>query len=217
MISFKGPPSGSFKKSIMAAAKAAEIAATKGMRTTAADLKGAVRSEIVSAGLGRKLANSVRSIDYPKSGTSLNPAGVVVSKAPHILDAYENGVTIGPKRSRYLAIPTPDAPKGRGGRKLKVREAIERFGEARVIKDPTSGRLCLVFFTIAALSGKGQRRATAGRLKQGRRRAAKIFFFLIPAVRLPKKLDVAAALHRTAARLKPNIAAAWPTTLEALE
>lgn len=217
MITFKAPPAGTFKKIMTGAAKAARIAATKGMRDTNAHLKAAVRADIVAAGLGSKLPKTVRSIDYPKTGISLNPAGVVVSNAPHILDAFENGASITAKGGRYLAIPTPDAPKGRGGRRLKIREAIDRFGEPRVIKDPTSGRLSIAFFTIAARSGKGQRRATSGRLKQGRQRALKIFFYLVPATRLTKRLDVAGALQRAAAQLKPNIAAAWPNNLDALE
>lgn len=216
MITFKLPAPGSFKKTMTSAAKAARIAATKGMRMTTADLKVAVRAEITRGGLGTRLPKSVRSIDYPKSGTSLSPAGVVVSNAPHILDAFENGVTIGPKRGSYLAIPTADAPKGRGGRRLKVREAIERFGEPRVIKDPTTAKLCMAFFTIAAKSGNGQRRATAGRMKQGRRRTLKIFFFLVPLARLPRRLNVASVLQRVGGRLKSNVAAAWPTNLDNL-
>jgi hypothetical protein len=56
---------------------AAEIAAgeramSAAMRQAGAGLKGAWRGQIVGAGLGARLTNSIRSEVFPKAGASLN-------------------------------------------------------------------------------------------------------------------------------------------------
>jgi Family of unknown function (DUF6441) len=74
----------------LVAMMAAEIAAgeravTAAMREAGTGLKLAWRSQIVGAGLGPRLANSIRSEVFPKAGASLNAAAVVWSKAPVIV------------------------------------------------------------------------------------------------------------------------------------
>jgi len=57
-------------------------------------LKTAWRAQITNAGLGRRLANSIRSQTYPKSGDSLSAAALVWSQAPVILRAHDTGPLI---------------------------------------------------------------------------------------------------------------------------
>ena len=97
--------------------KAGEKAVTAAMREAGAGLKTAWRSQITGAGLGRRLANSIRSQTYPKAGESLNAAALVWSKAPVIVGAHDTGPLIRSKNGFWLAIPFPAAGKStRGGR-----------------------------------------------------------------------------------------------------
>jgi len=59
--------------------KAGEKAVTAAMREAGTGLKTAWRGQITGAGLGRRLANSIRSQTYPKAGESLNAAALVWS------------------------------------------------------------------------------------------------------------------------------------------
>lgn len=209
----------SFKKKMGAAATAARIAATKGMRLTEGELKGTVRSQILAGGLGDRVAKSVRSVTYPKGAkTSLHPAATVFFKAPHIIRAFDEGSLIRPRNgSRMLAIPTPECPKGPRGRALRPDEAESRYGEGHAYQ-AASGVVVLEFFVTQALSTKrpGYRRATIGRARKGREGAWVAFYFLIQSARLPKKLDLTGALARAGIRLTQNIAAAWPHEVEEL-
>ncbi len=73
---------------MMAAEVAAgERAVTAAMREAGTGLKTAWRTQITGAGLGRRLANSIRSRNFPGSGESLNAAALVWSKAPVIVGA----------------------------------------------------------------------------------------------------------------------------------
>ena len=97
--------------------KAGEKAVTAAMREAGTGLKTAWRGQITGAGLGRRLANSIRSQTYPKAGESLNAAALVWSKAPVIVGAHDTGPLIRSKDGFWLAIPTEAAGRGlRGGR-----------------------------------------------------------------------------------------------------
>ena len=107
----------------LAALMAAEIAAgeravTAAVREAGAGLKLGWRGQITGAGLGARLANSIRSEVFPKAGASLNAAAVVWSKAPVIIGAHDAGPLIRAKNGLWLAIPTPAAGKALGGRRI---------------------------------------------------------------------------------------------------
>ena len=105
--------------SMMAAEIAAgERAVTAAMREAGTGLKLAWRGQIVGAGLGPRLANSIRSEVFPKAGVSLNAAALVWSKAPVIIGAHDAGPLIRSKSGFWLAIPTPAAGKALGGRRI---------------------------------------------------------------------------------------------------
>ncbi len=107
----------------LVAMMAAEIAAgeravTAAMREAGTGLKLGWRGQIAGAGLGARLANSIRSEVFPKAGVSLNAAAVVWSKAPVIVGAHDAGPLIRSKNGFWLAIPTPAAGKALGGRRI---------------------------------------------------------------------------------------------------
>jgi hypothetical protein len=97
---------------------AGERAVTAAMRTAGTGLKAAWRLQITGAGLGARLANSIRSEVFPKAGTSLNAAALVWSKAPVIVRAHDAGPLIRSKTGFWLAIPTSAAGKALGGRRI---------------------------------------------------------------------------------------------------
>jgi len=97
--------------------KAGEKAVSAAMREAGTGLKSDWRAQITGAGLGRRLANSIRSQTFPKSSNSLNAAALVWSKAPEIIGAHDTGPLIRSKNGFWLAIPLPAAGKStRGGR-----------------------------------------------------------------------------------------------------
>ena len=57
--------------------KAGEKAVSAAIREAGTDLKSAWRGQITQTGLGRRLANSIRSQTYPKAGESLKAAALV--------------------------------------------------------------------------------------------------------------------------------------------
>ncbi|MFC3530480.1 DUF6441 family protein [Paracoccus mangrovi] len=97
--------------------KAGEKAVTGSMREAGVGLKTAWRGQITGAGLGRRLANSIRNAIYPKAGESLNATALVWSKVPVIIGAHNAGPLIRSKDGFWLAIPAEAAGKSlRGGR-----------------------------------------------------------------------------------------------------
>ena len=135
----------------LVAMMAAEIAAgeravTAAMREAGTGLKLAWRGQIVGAGLGPRLANSIRSEVFPKAGASLNAAALVWSKAPVIVGAHDAGPLIRSKNGFWLAIPTPAAGKALGGRRitpaawerktgLRLRFVYRRTGPSLLVAD----------------------------------------------------------------------------------
>ncbi len=166
--------------------KAGEKAVTAAMREAGTGLKTAWRGQITGAGLGRRLANSIRSQTYPKAGESLNAAALVWSKAPVIVGAHDTGPLIRSKESFWLAIPTEAAGRGLRGAKitpggwerrrgLRLRFIYRRRGPSLLVAE---GRL----------NSRGL--GVASRSKTGRGRTTVPIFLLVPQVKLPKRLDL---------------------------
>jgi hypothetical protein len=116
------------------------------MREAGTGLKTAWRGQITGAGLGRRLANSIRSQTYPKAGESLNAAALVWSKAPVIVGAHDTGPLIRSNEGFWLVIPTEAAGRGlRGGkitpgewerrRGLRLRFVYRRTGPSLLVAD----------------------------------------------------------------------------------
>ena len=97
---------GNLKAMMAAEVKAAEQAVSSGVKQATDGLKNELRGQVTGAGLGERLAKSWRGDLHPKSGTSINAAGFIYTKAPEIIGAFAYGTTIRSKRGRFLAIPT---------------------------------------------------------------------------------------------------------------
>ena len=181
-----------------AALMAAEIAAgeravTAAVREAGVGLKLAWRGQITGAGLGTRLANSIRSEVFPKAGVSLNAAAVVWSKAPVVIGAHELGPLIRAKNGLWLAIPTPAAGKALGGRRITP-AAWER---------KTGLRLRFVY----RRAGPSLLVAPPGPRSSGTTAAP--IFLLVPQVKLPKRLDLARDAEQAHETVPGLIVANW--------
>lgn len=129
----------------------AEAAITDGMRDAAEGLKAELRQQVAAAGLGPRLANTWRSEVYPKGRASLRAAGFVFSKAPDIVAAFEDGTVIRSTKGFWLAIPTPAAGTGAGGKRIdpglwermhgsRLRFVYRRSGVSLLVADAMRAR-----------------------------------------------------------------------------
>ena len=125
---------------------AGERAVTAAVREAGTGLKLAWRGQIIGAGLGPRLANSIRSEVFPKARASLNAAAVVWSKAPVIVGPHDAGPLIRSRNGLWLAIPTPAAGRALGGRRitpggwerktgLRLRFVYHRTGPSLLVAD----------------------------------------------------------------------------------
>lgn len=77
------------------------------------------RKQVEGAGLGTRLARTIRSEAYPKGRNSINAAALVWTRAPSIVEAFDRGALIRSKDGFYLAIPTEAAgARGLGNKRI---------------------------------------------------------------------------------------------------
>lgn len=185
--------------------RAGEKAVTTAMREAGTGLKSAWRGQITGAGLGQRLANSIRLASFPKSGESLNAAALIWSKAPVIIGAHDTGPLIRARDGFWLAIPTEAAGKSTRGGRINPGEWERRTGLTLRFVYRRRGPSLLV--AEGRLNTKG--RAVASRSKTGRGFVTAPIFLLVPQVRLPKRLDLARDAERAAEGAPGRIVARW--------
>lgn len=162
-------------KLMQAEITAGEKAVTNAMREAGTGLKTAWRAQITGAGLGARLARTIRSEQYPTAKPSLNAAALVWSKAPVIVSAHDTGPLIRSQGGLWLAIPTEAAGKGKGGKRPTPGEWEARTGlKLRFIPRRTGPSLLIA---EARLNTKG--RAVASRSKTGRGVASVPIFLMV--------------------------------------
>ena len=194
--------------------KAAGSAVVAGTRRAVDGLKQEMRAQVTSAGLGRRLATSWRGKIYENK--KLNAAGRVWTKAPTIMRAFDEGVTIKSKKGLWLAIPTPSAPRrGVGGKRISPSTFPEhRFGRLRFVYRGSGKPSLLVVDGLRARGGKRGGFSRAGKRARatGRGLATVVMFIMVPQVRLRKRLDFTGAGRHWQQRLPRLIANAWQHT-----
>ena len=183
-------------------------AAAQGLRTGTelAAREGVLRfrAEVVGAGLGVRLANTVRSVVYPRPGVqTLSPATLIFSKAPRLISAFENAPTIrAVKGSKYLWIPTENVPR-RSRVRMKPAEAEQLYGDFEFVPSIVSRGTFLA--VVPALKSKTTgrfRRATEKRRQSGKGLQRIVMFVLVKFVTMRKRLDIA--------RVERDLANDWP-------
>lgn len=152
--------------------------------------------------MGERLGRTIRDQVYPKGRDSLSAAAVVYSRASHIVDAFDRGVTIRSKEGFWLAIPTPAAGAARitpgeweRRRGMRLRFIYRRRGPSLLVAEG------------ARINKAG--RAVQSRSKTGRNQVSAIIFFLVPQVHLKKRLDLEKDVTDWRARLPGMIAREW--------
>jgi hypothetical protein len=193
---------------LAAAQQKVERGVTAGMRRATEGLKLDLRSQVANAGLGRRLPNSWQGRTYPVGGTSLNPAGFVWSKAPKIIQFFSTSTTVRSTGGKFLAIPTDNVAKGRGGARLTPAEVEQRFGRKLRFVNPASssfqtpsvrrpGVAYLVMDDLVIRKATQRfRKRGAGDRKRGRQGQSVIMFILVKQVQGQKLLDLDAAAAR---------------------
>lgn len=154
---------------------------------------------------------------------SINPAGVVYSRAPEIMDAFTRGATIRPVAgSQFLWIPTRNVPRARARSTMGVRgldgqirqrryrggsispeECESRFNTDFVMRKGRAGRLLAYMDLLAGRARRGGsafRPVTARRQAQGRVAKLTLMFVLTRSVTMPKLFDLDASAGRWAVR-----------------
>ncbi len=192
-------------------------AATAAMRETTFKAVRELRRQVTDGGLGQRLANTWRDRVYPEQRKSMTPTGYIWSNAPEIIDGFVRGATIRPVAgAKYLWIPTKNVPRARGrvniqGRNIKggamsPAEVESMFNTDFTIRKGKNGTLLAFIDVIRSKNAKTFRKATAGRLKQGRAAAPVLMFVLRKAVRLPQLLDLEAPAKRWAENFQSRFA-----------
>jgi hypothetical protein len=209
--------------------RAGERAVTRAVRAETERLKAELRQQAKSAfgDRSRNIANAWRSRVFPQAGESLGAAGIVWTKVPSIIDAFERGATIRARGGRYLAIPTGfNAPQGRRGRGMRVTPQQMVASRQAFLRPFRSGRGFVWCLPVRQGVRVGRRRAPliAGGMAEvatARRKGAAAWqqallaqgfvpmFLLLPQVQLAKRLDVRGAGHRALARLPAAVVREW--------
>ena len=185
--------------------KAGESAVTQILQAAGQELKADWRAQITRAGLGTRLARTIRSQSYPKRGESLEAAALVWTKAPQIIGAHDSGPLIRSKSGFWLAIPTEAAGKGRGGKRLTPGDWEQRRGLRLRFIYRRRGPSLLV--AEGRLNSRGI--GVASRSKTGRGLTTVPVFLLVPQVKLRKRLDLARDAARVQAQMPGRIVREW--------
>lgn len=184
---------------------AGEKAVTAAVRDAGIGLRDNWRNQIVSAGLGQRVARTIRAETYPKRRDSLNAAAMVWSRAPVILEAHNTGPLIRSADGFWLAIPTEAAGKSLCAGRITPGEWERRTGLRLRFIYRRSGPSLLI--AEARLSNKG--RAVRSRSKTGRGLTSVPIFLLVPQVRLSKRLDLERPAEAALAALPAAITRRW--------
>lgn len=192
--------------------KAGEKAVHFGIRDAGIALKDAWRGQVTRAGMGNRLARTIRSEVYPKGRHSLNAASMVWTRAPVIINAHDTGPAIRPTRGLWLVIPTEAAGKRPGGQRptpedwerrtgLKLRFVLRRSGPSLLVADGAR----INKGGLAVMSRAKVRK------KDGIQRGAvtAVIFILVPQTRLRKRLDLERAARAALNALPEAIARRW--------
>ena len=182
------------------AERALARAVTSAMQGAANTLKQALRDEANAVGLGNRVANTWRARTYPTKAASLDPTGFIWSKAPKIIQFFDNGNSVVPINGhRYLAIPTDAARAitGKKGARLTVSAVQAKLGRPIIIIPGKNGHKLGLF---------DQSLNRAGNRKRGaKKRDLVLLYTFVPMVPGQKRLDVQAHVDAIGATIPAAI------------
>lgn len=187
---------GRFEEVIDVAGEAVRMASWTAVKEAAEITQRELRQDLRSAGL-ETLEGTWRLEMFPsRAGQANNPAAWIYSRAEYIVAAFEEGVTIRSRDGSLMAVPIPDSPardlRNPRGPETKVDEARRRFGELKVVPGVPGVRPAMLVAEGVGYTPTG-RLSRRKRLKSGnwgKGVASVPLFFLVPQVRLEKRLNV---------------------------
>ncbi|WP_413219094.1 DUF6441 family protein [Tritonibacter mobilis] len=202
-------PEGSGKDQMEEHIRNGERAVKRGVKKAGDGLKKDWRGQVVAAGLGRRLANTVRGAVFPPAQDSLRAAALVYvrpggkrgASAAEVVDAHDRGVLIR-NRSAGLVLAVPigkhvQRMRGRRGQRITPGEWEQKTGK-RLEYVPRKGKPPLLVDTgiplrrldSDSMSSKTTRYKRWERGGKKRARTWKPIFVLVPQVKLRKKMDL---------------------------
>lgn len=205
--------SGRLKETMAAWQRDLDEAAYRAVKIETRRLWRAMRSQTAGAGLGSRLPRTWRSRVYRNKG--LDAAGVVWSKAAKIMRAFEDGVVIKARDGFWLAIPTPDAPRKRGGGRPTPAEVEQRMGIRLRYIARRRGAHLLVADGMVARRGKrgGFRMATERKATKTRGSYVSteglttvVMFWVVPQAQMKKKINFEREIRKAERRLPRTLA-----------
>jgi hypothetical protein len=191
-----------------------ELAVSEAMTTVQAGLKDELREQVVSTGMGARLAKTWRGKRFPESRPSINSAAYVWSRAPDIVDAFERGVPIIARNRRFLAVPTRDAGVSHTSVKNKrLTPAIWETETGVKLRFVPHGSHALLVTDASYVRqpSRWRRRKSFKPIRtplSGGKRFL-VIFVLVPIVRPGKRFDVEGTGNRWADRVSALIAQHW--------
>jgi hypothetical protein len=180
---------GNLEEALREEGKRADVAVSAAITDATNGLKNAYRTQIKSARLGTRLANTWRGDVYQPG--QIKAAGFIYSKAATIVSAYARGAQIVAKRTRWLAIPTKEA--GRAGRRRITPERWMRIHKQKLFFVQISGEVARF---VAPGKEKGQPDRT--------------IFILVKQVKIAQRFDVDRPAQEWHNRLPQLILNNWP-------
>ena len=191
--------------------EAGERAVQRAITAAGKGLQADWRNQVEGAGLGTRLARTIRSEAYPKSQNSMNAAALVWTRAPSIVEAFDQGALIRSKDGFYLAIPTEAAgARGLGNKRITPGGWEQRTGMR--LRFVYRARASLLVADDARLNTRGLATLNRARVRKDGTRTGSMtvpIFVLVPQVRLAKRLDLARDANRWAGRLPQMITSNW--------
>ena len=194
----------------------AEYAVTRAVSEASDGLKMDMRRQVLSAGLGQRLANTWRDAVYPQFGLSLRAAGVVYTRASKIMEGFDQGTIIRSKDGFWLAIPTPNAPKRIMGKKTTPGNYEKAKGTRLQFVYRANGPSLLVAremqpsYKRQTGELRGFRNASKRTLTTGRGLTSVVMFWLVPQVKMPRHLSFQQQAQKWNSRIPQLILRYWP-------
>lgn len=179
------------QKAMEAERRVAQKAITTGVRQTTNGLKTALRRQVRQSGLGKNLANAIRSKVKRKNGIA---DGMIYSKARgkrpggrvDLITVFDQGAVIKTNGKRWLAIPL--APIGKIGNR-RIRPSDYAKGVLAFLPTKNPAKAFLVF--------------------RRRGRPDEPAFLLLKQTQIAKRIDIDSALRAWLPRLPELIVDAW--------
>lgn len=205
---------GDLRKMMQQEVKVAARAITQTVDEASTGLLSDLRRDTAQA-LGGRVANAWRRKKYPGGRDSMAAAGWVYSKAPNIINAFSRSQVIRAASGLWLAIPGPGCPP-RIGRKRPTPALVEQHFKRplKFVYRPGKPALLVMPSVTASYSRKtgalrGFRGLTEKRAASGRDGATAIMFYLVPAIRTPRLLDLDAKISAWGGRMPALLVSNW--------